>query len=84
VADVEQPAEQYRYRYQLQLSTAQALLHGADLTSGAPAPAAAPAPPPVPVGQSALKVAMHFTGGGQPGSRLDTGPTPASRSPSIT
>jgi hypothetical protein len=77
VADVEQPAEQYRYRYQLQLSTAQALLHGADLTSGAPAPAAAPAPPPVPVGQSALKVAMHFTGGGQPGSSLDTGPTSA-------
>ena len=34
VADVEQPAEQYRYRYQLQLSTAQALLRGADLTLG--------------------------------------------------
>ena len=62
VADVEQPAEQYRYRYQLQLSTAQALLRGADLTSGAPAAPAAPAPPPVPVGQAALKVAMHFTG----------------------
>ena len=67
VADVEQPAEQYRFRYQLQLSTAQALLHGADLSSGAPAPAAAPAPPPVPVGQAALKVAMHFTGGGAVG-----------------
>ena len=77
VADVEQPAEQYRYRYQLQLSTAQALLHGANLTSGAPAPAATPAPPPVPVGQAALKVAMHFTGGGQSGSSLDTGPTSA-------
>ena len=77
VADVEQPAEQYRYRYQLQLSTAQALLRGADLTSGAPAPGAAPAPPPVPVGQAALKVAMHFTGGGQSGSSLDTGPTSA-------
>ncbi len=77
VADVEQPAAQYRYRYQLQLSTAQALLRGADLSSGAPAPAAAPVPPPVPVGQEALKVAMHFTGGGQSGSSLDTGPTSA-------
>ena len=77
VADVEQPAAQYRYRYQLQLSTAQALLRGADLTSGAAAPAAAPAPPPVPIGQAALKVAMHFAGGGQPGSSLDTGPTSA-------
>ncbi|HXD65883.1 MAG TPA: C40 family peptidase [Solirubrobacteraceae bacterium] len=77
VADVEQPAEQYRYRYQLQLSTAQALLRGADLTSGAPAPAAAPVPPPVPVGQEALKVAMHFTGGGPSGASLDTGPTSA-------
>jgi hypothetical protein len=77
VADVEQPAEQYRYRYQLQLTTAQALLRGADLTSGAPAPAAAPVPPPVPVGQEALKVAMHFTGGGPSGASLDTGPTSA-------
>ena len=77
VADIEQPAEQYRYRYQLQLSTAQALLRGADLTSGAPAPPAAPVAPPVPVGQAALKVAMHFTGGGQSGSSLDTGPTSA-------
>jgi hypothetical protein len=77
VADVEQPAEQYRFRYQLQFSTAQALLRGADLTSGAPAPAAAPAPPPVPVGQAALKIAMHFTGGRQSGATLDTGPTSA-------
>jgi hypothetical protein len=77
VADVEQPAAQYRYRYQLQLSTAQALLRGADLTSGAPAAPAAPAPPPVPVGQAALKVAMHFTGAGRAGSSLDTGPTSA-------
>jgi hypothetical protein len=77
VADIEQPAEQYRYRYQLQLSTAQALLRGADLTSGAPAAPAAPAPPPVPVGQAALKVAMHFTGGGHAGSTLDAGPTSA-------
>jgi hypothetical protein len=75
VADVEQPAQQFRYRYQLQLSTAQALLHSADLTSGTSAAPAAPAPPPVPVGQSALKVAMHFTGGGQSGSNRDTGPT---------
>jgi hypothetical protein len=77
VADIEQPAEQYRYRYQLQLSTAQALLHGADLTSGVAAAPAAPAPPPVPVGQAALKVAMHFTGGGQSGASLETGPTSA-------
>jgi NlpC/P60 family protein len=77
VADVEQPAQEYRSRYQLQLSSAQALLHGADLTSGAPAPPAAPAPPPVPVGQAALKVAMHFTRGGHSGSSLDTGPTSA-------
>jgi hypothetical protein len=77
VADVEQPAEQYRYRYQLQLSTAQALLRGADLTSGAAAAPAAPAAPAVPVGQAALKIAMHFTGGGHAGSALDTGPTSA-------
>ncbi len=77
VANIEQPAAQYRYRYQLQLSTAQALLRGADLSSGAPAAPVAPAAPPVPVGQAALKVAMHFTGGGQPGSSLDTGPTSA-------
>jgi hypothetical protein len=80
VADIEQPAEQFRYRYQLQLSTAQALLRGADLTSGAPAAPAAPAPPPVPIGQAALKVAMHFMGGGhagRTGSSLDTGPTSA-------
>jgi hypothetical protein len=77
VADIEQPAAAYRYRYQLQLSTAQALLRGADLTSGAPAPPAAPAPPPVPVGQAALKVAMHFIGGGRSGAALDTGPTSA-------
>ncbi len=77
VADIEQPAEQYRYRYQLQLSTAQALLRGADLASGAPAAPVAPVAPPVPVGQAALKVAMHFTGGGQSGSSLDSGPTSA-------
>jgi cell wall-associated NlpC family hydrolase len=78
VADIEQPAEQYRYRYQLQLSTAQALLRGADLTSGAAGAPAVPAPPPVPVGQAALKVAMHLAGGGQSGgATLDTGPTSA-------
>jgi len=78
VADVEQPAAQYRYRYQLQLQTAQDLLRGADLTSGAPAPPTAPAPPPVPVGQGALKVAMRFVGhGGNSGASLDTGPTSA-------
>ena len=77
VANIEQPAAQYRYRYQLQLAEAQALLRGADLSSGAAAAPAAPAPPPVPVGQAALKVAMHFAGGGQSGSSLDAGPTSA-------
>jgi cell wall-associated NlpC family hydrolase len=80
VADIEQPAAQYRYRYQLQLQTAQALLRGADLSSAAPAAAAAPAPAPVPVGQAALKVAMHLTGGGGSGrgaATLETGPTSA-------
>jgi cell wall-associated NlpC family hydrolase len=37
IANVEQPAAEYRYRYQLQLGTAQDLLRGADLTPG-PAP----------------------------------------------
>ena len=61
VANVEQPAAQYRYRYQLQLATAQQLLHGADLT---PAPV-----PHIPVGEAALKVAMHAVGStGPPGS----------------
>jgi NlpC/P60 family len=81
VADVEQPAAEYRYRYQLQLQSAQDLLRGADLTSGAaatPAAAAPPAPPPVPVGQAALKVAMDLTGGGgHGGASLQSGPTSA-------
>jgi cell wall-associated NlpC family hydrolase len=83
VADVEQPAAQYRFRYQLQLQTAQALLRGADLTSGAAAvpaaaaAAAAPAPPPVPVREAALKVAMHYAGGERGAASLDTGPTSA-------
>ncbi|HET9105006.1 MAG TPA: NlpC/P60 family protein [Solirubrobacteraceae bacterium] len=59
VADVEQPAAEYRYRYQLQLGMAQELLHGADLTPPPPAP-------PIPLGQAALKVALaqlQTTGG---------------------
>ena len=51
VANVEQPAAEYRYRYQLQLGMAQQLLHGADLTPPPPAP-------PIPLGQAALKVAL--------------------------
>ena len=58
VANVEQPAAQYRYRYQLQLATAQQLLNGADLT---PAPV-----PHIPVGEAALKVAMHAVGSAPP------------------
>ena len=67
VADVEQPAAEYRYRYQLQLGMAQELLHGADLTPPPPAP-------PIPLGQAALKVALaqlQSSGGGQP--RAGTG-----------
>jgi cell wall-associated NlpC family hydrolase len=60
VADIEQPAAQYRYRYQLQLGTAQELLHNATL-----APPAPPVPQ-IPVGQAALKVAMHDLGHGDP------------------
>jgi cell wall-associated NlpC family hydrolase len=59
VADVEQPAAQYRYRYQLQLPTAQALVHGTDMTAAATAAAVAP---PIPVGTAALRVAMHYVG----------------------
>ncbi len=61
VANVEQPAAQYRYRYQLQLGTAQQLLNGVDLT---PAPV-----PHIPVGEAALKVAMHAVGGSPPAGR---------------
>ncbi len=53
VANVEQPAAEYRYRYQLELATAQALLHGAQLAVPPPAP-------PVPLGQAALKVALQY------------------------
>jgi len=55
VANIEQPAAQYRYRYQLQLDAARELLAGADLTPVAPAP-------PVPVGDEALQVAMKYLG----------------------
>ncbi|HEY5395017.1 MAG TPA: NlpC/P60 family protein, partial [Trebonia sp.] len=73
VADVEQPAAEYRYRYQLQFSTAQEQLRGADLapTAGSVAP--------VPVGQTALNEAMHLLGhGAQAGARLEAGPDSAS------
>jgi cell wall-associated NlpC family hydrolase len=71
VADVEQPAAAYRYRYQLQLGTAQELLRGAEQAPVAPVAPVAPAP----VGQAALKVAMHYVGGGdrQQGASLSTG-----------
>jgi cell wall-associated NlpC family hydrolase len=58
VANVEQPAAQYRYRYQLQLATAQQLLNGVDLT---PAPV-----PHIPVGEAAVKVAMDAVGSAPP------------------
>ena len=67
VANVEQPAAEYRYRYQLQLGTAQELLRGADL---------APAPDQVvhvAVGQQAAEMAkklvgaVYGSGGSSPG-----------------
>jgi NlpC/P60 family len=69
VADIEQPAAQYRYRYQLQLGTAQDLLRGASL-----APTAPPASH-IPVGQAALKVALRSVAaaGRDPGSSVSTG-----------
>ncbi len=58
VADVEQPATQYRFRYQLQLQSANALLHGVNLDQIVPE-----APPPATsVGQTALQVALHEQG----------------------
>ena len=73
VANVEQPASEYRYRYQLQLSAAEELLRGADLapTAGSVAP--------VPVGQAALTEAMHLVGhGADAGASLRAGPDSAS------
>jgi hypothetical protein len=55
VADVEQPAAQFRYRYQLQLGAAQALLHGIDLGD-------LPLHHSISVGKLALHVAMHYLG----------------------
>jgi cell wall-associated NlpC family hydrolase len=73
VADVEQPAAEYRYRYQLQFDTAQALLRGADLTPTAGSVA------PLPVGQAAVNEALHLAGhGGHGGASLQTGPDSAS------
>jgi NlpC/P60 family len=65
VANVEQPAAQYRYRYQLQLAAAQQLLNGVDLT---PAPV-----PHIPVGEAALKAAMHVVGSDPPSGVSATG-----------
>jgi cell wall-associated NlpC family hydrolase len=55
IANIEQPAAQFRYRYQLQLQAAQQLLGGADLTPVAAAPTET-------VGQEALSVAMRYMG----------------------
>jgi hypothetical protein len=73
VADIEQPAAEYRYRYQLQLGAAQELLRGADLapTAGSVAPLS--------VGQAALNEAMRLVdhGGERHGAGLQTGPDAA-------
>jgi cell wall-associated NlpC family hydrolase len=72
IANVEQPAAEYRNRYQLQLGTAQELLHGASLTpagepaasavDAAPAPAAVHHAPPPPPGPAAVEAAMRHLG----------------------
>jgi hypothetical protein len=62
VADVEQPAAQYRYRYQLQLQAAQALLSGADLSPVAGGVA------PVSAGHAAVDAVLGLAG--QSGSSL--------------
>ena len=79
VANVEQPAAQYRYRYQLAAlhRTGAAARRRPDVGARRRRRPRRRSPPPVPIGQAALKVAMRFTGGGQPGSSLDTGPTSA-------
>jgi cell wall-associated NlpC family hydrolase len=55
IANVEQPAAQYRFRYQLQLGTAHELLRGVDFT---PVQHASPTG----VGEAALRVALHYLG----------------------
>ncbi len=55
IANVEQPAAQYRFRYQLQLGTAQELLRGVDF---APVQHASPTG----AGKAALRVALHYLG----------------------
>ena len=55
IANVEQPAAQFRFRYQLQLGTAQELLRGVDF---APIHHAAPSG----AGEAALRVALHYLG----------------------
>ncbi len=56
IANVEQPAAQYRFRYQLQLSAAQELLRGIDFAHVAHAGHAGGP------GEAALKVALHYLG----------------------
>lgn len=62
VANVEQPAAQFRFRYQLQLATAQGLLKGVEnaVTQDASAPVVQHVAPPV--REQALKVAERYLG----------------------
>ncbi len=56
VANVEQPAAQYRFRYQLQLGAAQELLRGVDFAHAGPAGQAGG------VSAAALRVALRYLG----------------------
>jgi hypothetical protein len=79
VANIEQPAAEYRGRYQLQLGAAQELLHHQNAVGAVPVAGASPVPPPVqhlPIGRAAVKAAMqylttrHEDGAGLDGSAL--------------
>jgi cell wall-associated NlpC family hydrolase len=75
VANVEQPAAEYRGRYQLQLGAAQELLHGSGQGSVPLSTAPTPVPAPLqhlPIGRAAIKVALEYlTTPHQGGSGLD-------------
>jgi NlpC/P60 family len=65
IADVEQPAAEYRDRYQLQLEKARELLNSfhAQATPAPPSAVPSPTPPPEPPAARALQLAMGKLGG---------------------